>query len=456
MIYSNDDILRFIGSIELPRSRKGVEFKKFICDELDNFMKEVFERSESKNRALSDEFYYRLVELKPLIQSVVDSVKNSLSAYDRADYLEANRHVYEILDEINHRIQFIDLRTDSTYYRIRGVQDKDNLIDRKGIFHVPFKLRKHINTSRYSLHGMPSLYLGTQAALCWYESGMPKRYYASKFELCENKKLRLLDFSTFPFELASGIDFSIRNKKNNLMGVHEAKLIEFIVMYPLRLTSSISVDEKGNSFVHEYVFPQMILSWVKNRSDFDGIRYQSVSSYREAHEWNAYNVVLPVKNINEDGICKKLVKIFKISEPKYFSIKEFFESGDKYNKLKKMYEFVQSQIKFEKQFYLLNIEKILFSFISVVEDVLSEKFQNIDTLIRVLDGLYLGLDNIIGNKESFSLYMNKKLHIDEEFDENKLEEYYKLFEEFRRDVLIHFYRVGFLRMYNFNGFEMIL
>lgn len=455
MIYVNDIVLKFISEIRFPVSKKDIELKEFLKIELNKYIIDLNYFINSKDKSLSNNFYKKLQVLIPFIESIVERVVSSLEAYDKADYLKANKTVYDILDEIANKIEFVNMRNHYEYYRIRAVRDEKQVVDRKGIFHVPFNLRKYINTSRYSLHGMPSLYLGTASELCWYESGMPKRYRVSKFEPIKGTELKLIDFSIIPFQLASSVDFDIRNKKTDTIALHENKILEFLVMYPLRLASSISVEDRSSTFIHEYVFPQIVLNWVKNRSDYDGIRYQSVSSHKEAHEWNAYNIVLPIKNINSEGYCEELASKFLISEPRYFSIKEFFESDEKLIKVRDMFNTIQVAVEHEKQYYLHDIMKILFSLISILEDIISEKHDNNETLIRALDGLYLGFSNIIKDKKSFIVLMKKNCHIQSEFDELKVENYYKTLNEFRMSVFTGFYRVSFLKMNNYGGMEKL-
>lgn len=50
-------------------------------------------------------------------------------------------------------------------YRIVGVSDNKKY-DRTRVFHTPYNLRSKVSTSRYSIAGYPSLYLGTSIDLC--------------------------------------------------------------------------------------------------------------------------------------------------------------------------------------------------------------------------------------------------------------------------------------------------
>lgn len=452
MILTKDDLLLYVSKIRFPKHRKGVEYKKFLYKELEDYLSSIKVINNGGTRALSQSFYDRLISLTPLIEANIEAIRQTLTYYDNADYLNTYSTIFTALDNVKESIDFVDLRPTYEYYRIRAYKGKK--LERKGLFHVPFNLRRFVNTSRFSMPGMPSLYLSTQPELCWYESGMPNKYYASKFYLVAEQGLKLIDFSVTPFQLSNAIDLDIVNKKQINIKLHEDKLLEFLVMLPFRIASSISVEDKNVTFIHEYVIPQMILSWVKKSNVFDGIRYHTVTSHREAYDWNAYNIVLPIKNINSEGSCTELADLFEISEPKLFSLKEFLKSKSKIDRLNNMYDFVQSEVYNSGRYELHEIEKILFSLVSVLNDLISESSTSNIELMRSLDGLYLAFDNITRNKDTFSSYLKSKSH-DPVISGELIEGYYSKFSKFRVVVLIDFYRNSFLRMYEFENFEKL-
>ncbi len=73
----------------------------------------------------------------------------------------------------------------------------------------------------------------------------------------------------------------------------------------------------------EYVIPQLLMEWIQQSSNFDGLAYQSASGFHEARSLDSFNVVIPTKNIDPiDGYDKRLKKCFKLSVPKKISILE--------------------------------------------------------------------------------------------------------------------------------------
>lgn len=64
-------------------------------------------------------------------------------------------------------------RTDDELKLFRVVSVDDNKpYSRARVFHTPYNLRSKVSTSRYSIAGYPSLYLGTTIALCCEEINM--------------------------------------------------------------------------------------------------------------------------------------------------------------------------------------------------------------------------------------------------------------------------------------------
>jgi hypothetical protein len=59
-------------------------------------------------------------------------------------------------------------------YRIRPMGDDPlSTLEIDKIFHVPFNLRHKVSSQRYSVPGLPCLYLGGSIWICWEELGRP-------------------------------------------------------------------------------------------------------------------------------------------------------------------------------------------------------------------------------------------------------------------------------------------
>jgi len=150
-----------------------------------------------------------------------------------------------------------------------------SLLNRARIFHIPFESRHLANRNRYSIPGFPCLYLGGSLQICREECRVPfrklNRIAISRF--ATRQDLRLLDFGYRPSTIA-------RFALGRLLHPHPPNpaLDDFIVNYasswPLIAACSVKRDHE-HPFIAEYVIPQLVLQWVMEEQDCDGVRYFS-------------------------------------------------------------------------------------------------------------------------------------------------------------------------------------
>lgn len=99
--------------------------------------------------------------------------------------------------------------------------------------------------------------------------------------------------------------------------------------WPLIAACSIKVKNESDNFKPEYIIPQLLLQWVRNNDEIDGIRYKSnnISTDEYFTEGELYNVVLPVKENNSEGICNHLRNLFETSEVVSWQLFEYSVGG---------------------------------------------------------------------------------------------------------------------------------
>lgn len=99
-------------------------------------------------------------------------------------------------------------------------------------------------------------------------------------------------------------------------------MLNILYVYPLRAACSVIAEHPNAKYIEEYILPQLLLLWVRNENDFDGIRYLSctdsctdsclkytakycshfdVKTYGESH-----NLVLVTKEFDKNGYDTKL------------------------------------------------------------------------------------------------------------------------------------------------------
>ncbi len=169
-----------------------------------------------------------------------------------------------------------------------------------------------VATQRYSMPGLPCLYLAGSLYTCWEEMGRPPLHelQCAAFWVKDDKSLKMLNFSNRPTELAL----------LTLPGGDPAApafISAHIVLWPLVFASSIVVKHRGGPFKPEYVIPQMVLQWVTQDHGFDGLVYFSthVRAISRTNPLPVCNVVLPSKQVTPSGRCGRLCDVFKMTDP---------------------------------------------------------------------------------------------------------------------------------------------
>ena len=247
------------------------------------------------------------------LQLFCDELSRSLRIFFEGHPHEAYRHfdtaVQAILPEIN-ALAFnahgpADL---GILYRVRQTQTP--ALQRNDLFHIPFELRHLVATQRYSIPGLPCLYLAGSTYTCWEEMGRPPLHelQCAAFWVKPGRSLKLLNFSNRPARQAL---------LASPPGSVPSGLSAQIILWPLVFASSIIVKHRSSPFKPEYVIPQMVLHWVTQNHDVDGLAYFSthVRAISKKHPMPASNIVLPAKQITPQGRCPRLCDVFKMTDP---------------------------------------------------------------------------------------------------------------------------------------------
>jgi hypothetical protein len=191
------------------------------------------------------------------------------------------------------------------FYRIRE-SDTRQAFSRKELFHVPFSKRRQIHTKRYSIPGLPSLYLSNSVYVAWEELNRPKfeSIHASLFVLEQN--LNCLNLTT---------DIYVRTESIHSTNRAYDNLISAIFRFPLVLACSVKVNNSKDVFRPEYIVPQMLLQWVSEEDNDMGIAYSSshVDLTNNNYDGRFRNYVIPVKTHNKE-YCSELSQMFKMTE----------------------------------------------------------------------------------------------------------------------------------------------
>ena len=104
-------------------------------------------------------------------------------------------------------------------------------------------------------------------------------------------------------------------------GLSDREIMSRIICWPLIAASSVQVKIPDMPFIPDYIVPQLLLQWLRNNKNFDGLRYFSTRINRIDHSpWAAMNYVFPVKEVTSEGYCQKLQNKFYLTAPCAWSV----------------------------------------------------------------------------------------------------------------------------------------
>lgn len=149
-----------------------------------------------------------------------------------------------LLDQVETIESGIDL------YRLR--YDKENLKNKNDFMHVPFNKLFLCNSMRFSMPGEPCLYLGYSKDVCYKELGLDKGGSIGHFQTNSSIKV---------------VDLTLNGQKGKLNDLFE--------LWPILAACYVAPDNSEVNFKEEYIFPQIIMMYLKSQEEVDGLRYYS-------------------------------------------------------------------------------------------------------------------------------------------------------------------------------------
>lgn len=171
---------------------------------------------------------------------------------------------------------------------------------RNEMLHIPFNQREKISSARFSIQGLPCLYLGTTSYCCWLEMDTPADHQFNVSAVSVNEDMKILNLTLNSCDLEHLLALS-----------NDRKIFqEGLKLWLLALSSSFVVRQSNRSFKTEYVIPQLIML-AANELNLDGGSYYSkrVKDDRLA-SMNTVNLALFAKYNGEEKyskICKDIL-----------------------------------------------------------------------------------------------------------------------------------------------------
>ncbi len=212
--------------------------------------------------AITKYYHGQISSSHQIIKDLIDEVKNNSLAVDKV-------HASNAFPGENSEIQFFRART----------SEKNTVFLAKDMLHIPLSKRGKTGNYRFSIPGIPSLYLGNTTYVCWIESGCPAEhdFYVSPVLMDGEQKLLNLAVMTGDCQRFRDIDADY---------VHC-----WLKLIILMIATSYVVEEEDRIFKSEYIVSQSIMLACKE-CGLDGVAYYSKRVADEMFAYAAINVAL--------------------------------------------------------------------------------------------------------------------------------------------------------------------
>jgi len=288
------------------------EYYKFLTNyNIGKRLNTIFRNIEQKN---SDEDLSLLNKVRGFILAINNAIGNYYDGYTSRAYDGFSNSLNKII-EFHNNVAVSYIEPHEGFFKIR-IDKSLSLKDRKDNFHIPFNLRHFCATQRYSIPGIPSIYLGATSYLSYEELGRPDIAisYISRFET--KKMIRIIEIQTIHNFLKFSNDGEVIERFKNVL--------RYLILFPLYFTTTIKVIETNSSFKTEYIIPQLLMQFIgaSNKEDdaIRGIKFPSSKlDYNTADDHRHFSYVFPIVTSSKAGFCTYLSGVFHLSKPKLIS-----------------------------------------------------------------------------------------------------------------------------------------
>lgn len=308
--------------LQLPKPPRNEDYPAYLTELFNSYI-ETVERI--KTGSIVPKISDNLGRLKNLCDSLVRSSSTYYQGYPAESYQEFETAINDIVEFLFPKNKLIgNPYGEDPYYRARP--GSAVTFERKEMFHVPFEKREFVSTQRYSIPGLPCLYLSNSVYACWEELGRPDfdKMMVTKLKV-EKPSLNFLDISTTPSFLVQMLkatttgDFLEEFKQTHQEALDrwDQLTLSYIMKWPLMAACSIKARYKEGSFKPEYIFPQFLIQYVTRHRRIDGVKYFSIEAHLASGVNNAVliNYAIPVKEASSTGLCRALTGLFSLTDP---------------------------------------------------------------------------------------------------------------------------------------------
>lgn len=312
------DLYNQVGN--LPLTRENDDFIEYLEDCFDTYI--------SGLEGICSATLETVITKKDLrhAKNLCEGIIYSLQEYYKGFPSKATNEFYRVLinnvSKPNHFNDITKLQNynNELFYKMRV--GTDHVFTSEEMFHIPLQLRGIVSTNRYSIPGLPCIYLGSTPLTCWEELNKPD-LNTVQTSIFKSDDISYIDLSTPPVIFIDKIikkfdDFGTIMKKRLFADrLNEPnEVISYLTIWPLMAACSVRVKNTTDTFKPEYIIPQLLLQFIRYDEFFDGVSYFStkVDNYSAATATLYKNFAFPVQSGLNRGLCPKLLSKFEVSD----------------------------------------------------------------------------------------------------------------------------------------------
>lgn len=304
--------------LEIPSEYTSSEyFPDFVSKKLDSYY--AFLKTNNIGKIINNvnwsEDVVKDVQLLNRIRRFKDAINTSLNLYYSGKIAKAYEAFNTSLDKVvlfksNTVLNMIE--PNAIFYRI-GIGKTRPIVERSDNFHIRFDLRHFCATQRYSVSGMPSIYLGDSAYICYQELNCPSFDDAFISKFLVKKIIQIIEIQTLD-------NFIKQYKDENNPDLKLTHVLRFLLLYPLYVACTVKVLNDG-AFKAEYIIPQLLLQYVSGDELIKGVKFPStkINKSNRFPDLVSHNYVFPVTGNQKTGFCTTLSSYFDLTKPRSFS-----------------------------------------------------------------------------------------------------------------------------------------
>ena len=322
------------------------------------------------------------LECKKNIRENCKLIIKAIELYYSADLVEAENCIYNIIEKyvkseaivanINENYAFKGMAPEKIQPEIyketnkelyKQMQEKDIILyrsrvgiekyKREDLLHIPFSKRGKISTQRFSMAGVPCLYLSATTFGAWLELGMPdaQEFQVSAFSFGDNLKvLNLCQQQMFINGMSSFLE---KEKTDDLKA--------YLEIFPLVIASSYRVFEDDRKFKSEYIISQLIMQVIK-KLKIDGVAYLSkkIEDYYSYPQCVNLAILIPYESDNTNNDYWSRISEIALTEPYTLQELRNEERGNKQTFINEIYSGQEAdEVKFMEE--VIPYQKSIFS-----------------------------------------------------------------------------------------------